>query len=48
MPYFKFIAERVIEADSEDDALDTFQSNSFDFASEAEVYECDELGNIKQ
>jgi len=41
MRMFRFYADRIIEAESLEDAEEVFASNSFDFASEAEVEEID-------
>lgn len=43
MPQYVFTAEKIIEADSEEEAKDIFAANSFDFAAEAECDELDEL-----
>lgn len=42
MKKYKFTAERIIEAESEEEAIEIFASNSFDFATEAECEEVEE------
>lgn len=43
MAYYKFVADTIIEADSEEEAVEMFCNNSYDFASTAECYPvCDQ------